>query len=97
MRKSEVKEERKCPKCGSIEGQMKRGNRQGSQRCVCTKCNTWYTLNPRPIAYSQEVRDLAIREYYSGVSARGVGKIHNMSKANVLNWIKKNGNCVDKF
>jgi transposase-like protein len=34
--------------------------------------------------------------YYSGVSGNGVGKILKMNKANVFNWIKKNGSSVDK-
>ena len=40
-------------------------------------------------AYSEEMRERAIKTYYSGVSGRGVGKIFGMSKANVYNWIKK--------
>ena len=34
-----------------------------------------YTIAPKIIAYSDEVKELAIKTYYSGVSGRGVGKI----------------------
>ena len=40
-------------------------------------------------AYPEETRELAIKMYYGGVSARGVGKILGMNKSNVTNWIKK--------
>jgi transposase-like protein len=40
-------------------------------------------------AYPEEIRQAAIKSYYSGVSGCGVGKIFSMSKANVYNWIKK--------
>ena len=39
---------------------------------------------------------MATKTYYAGVSGRGVGKIFGMSKANVYNWIKKNGGRPEK-
>ena len=90
MRKQTINEARRCPKCGRIESQVNAGfNRSGTQRCLCRSCNYKYTLNPKTREYPEEVRKNAMRIYYSGVSARGVGKILNMSKANVLKWIKK--------
>jgi transposase-like protein len=96
MRKSKIIESRFCPQCGSNHNQVNAGiNESGTQRCFCKACKKYYTLNPKVRAYSEEVRDLAIKEYLSGVSGRGVGKIHGMSKANVYNWIKKNRVGVD--
>ena len=90
MRKQTINEARRCPKCGQIENQVNAGfNRCGTQRCFCKNCKKYYTHNPKTREYPEEVRKDAMRIYYSGVSARGVGKILNMSKANVLNWIKK--------
>ncbi|HCC35916.1 MAG TPA: hypothetical protein DEQ02_09975 [Ruminococcaceae bacterium] len=90
MKKQTIDENRRCPKCGKVENQINAGyNRSGTQRCVCKDCNHKYTLNGKTREYSAEVRDQAIRAYYSGVSGRGVGKLLNMSKANVYNWIKK--------
>ena len=97
MRKQTIKAERSCPKCGQAANQINAGyNRSGTQRCLCRNCNTYYTLNPKTREYPEEVKAQAMRIYYSGVSGRGVGKIMKMSKANVLCWIKKNRDCVDK-
>ena len=91
MRKATISEEKKCPKCGRVENQVKNGNnRSGTQRIVCRHCKTSYTLEPKRNAYSEETRALALKIYYAGASGRGVGKVLNMSKANVYNWIKKN-------
>ncbi len=50
---------------------------------------------PQPL-YPEEVKEQAIKAYYSGLSARQVGKMFGMNKANVLNWIKKTERSVDK-
>lgn len=92
-----AKEKRICPKCGAEGNQRKIGfNESGTQRCICTKCGTSYTIKPKTREYTDEVKQAAIKVYYTGVSGRGVGKIFGMSKANVYNWIKKTGERVDK-
>jgi len=92
MKKITISDEKRCPRCGRIENQIKAGkNRSGTQRCKCKECNISYTINPKKREYSEETKQLALKIYYSGVSGRGVGKILHMSKANVYNWIKKNG------
>jgi len=92
MKKIKIDESRRCPKCGKVENQIDKGkNRSGTRRCRCLTCKIYYTPEPKRNAYSEDVRDMAIKVYYSGVSGRGVGKVFNMSKANVYNWIKKNG------
>jgi transposase-like protein len=97
MKKQTIDENRRCPKCGQAENQVNAGyNRSGTQRCVCKYCNHKYTLNGKKRAYSEEVRQQAMRVYYSGVSGRGVGKLLGMSKANVYNWIKKTEQDADK-
>jgi len=90
MRKPRIIEGRSCPKCGKAENQVNDGkNRSGTQRCKCKDCNITYTLEPKQRTYSEEVRNSAMKIYYSGVSGRGVGKVLGMNKANVYNWIKK--------
>ena len=97
MRRSKVIEGRRCPKCGKAENQVNDGkNRSGTQRCKCNDCNITYTLEPKTTTYTQEVRDRAIKTYFSGVSGRGVGRLMGMSKANVYNWLKKTESGVDK-
>ena len=58
---------------------------------MCKECGKIYTIDPKKREYAEETRKLAMKMYYSGVSGRGVGKVLGMSKANVYNWIKKNG------
>ena len=90
MRKSTEEAWKRCPKCGKIENQIKAGyNGSGSQRCKCKECGIYYTINPKRHEYPEETRKLAIKMYYGGVSGRGVGKILQMNKSNVMNWIKK--------
>ena len=97
MRKQTINEKRRCPKCSQTENQVNAGyNRSGTQRCVCNFCKHKYTLNGKTREYPEEIKQKAMRIYYSGVSGRGVGKILGMSKANVLNWIKKTEQPVDK-
>ena len=69
---------------------MKKGsNRSGKQQILCRYCKKTYTTEAIRNAYSEEIRSLALKAYYSGVSGRGVGKMFGMNKANVYNWIKK--------
>lgn len=97
MRKTTVDEKKKCPKCGRIEHQIKVGyNDSGTQRYKCKICEIRYMIDPKKIAYPEEVKQAAIKAYYSGVSGRGVGHLFHMNKANVYNWIKKQNNFVVK-
>ena len=90
MRKIPEDRELKCPHCGDVKKQMKKGfHNSGTQRIQCNECRKTYTLNPKKRAYPEETRVLAIKMYYSGVSGRGVGKALGMDKSNVYNWIKK--------
>lgn len=90
MRKASVDENKKCPQCGSIEQQIKNGfNDSGTQRCKCKICGIRYTIDPKRVAYPEEIKQAAIKTYFSGVSGRGVGHLFHMSKSNVYNWIKK--------
>ena len=98
MKKQKIDENRHCPQCGKSENQINKGyNRSGTQRCMCKECGVAYTINPKKREYPEEKKLLAMKMYYSGVSGRGVGKILGMSKANVYNWIKKNGSQCGKL
>ena len=89
-RAAKIDENIYCPNCGKHEHQVKHGkNKSGSQKYRCNDCNIDYTPEPRPWQYSEEVREQAIKTYYSGVSGRRVGILNNFSKSNVYNWIKK--------
>ena len=91
MKKKTENGKRKCPTCGEIKNQILKGhNLSGTQRCYCKDCKKVYTLEPKRVAYDEEIRKQALKIYYSGSSGRKVGLILGMSKANVYNWIKKN-------
>lgn len=96
MKKGDI-QIRKCPKCGSTEGQMNAGySKIGAQRCLCGKCKAKYTLN---LKYNDELREEAVRLYKSGMNGREVAKILNISKSSVYNWTKKfesGSNEIDK-
>ena len=83
----DVSKNRKCPRCGSTEGQMNYGfDKVGSQRCLCKTCGYRYTLTRK---YSEELKQEAIRLYRSGLSGRAVADILKVNKGSVYNWVKK--------
>lgn len=85
----------KCPHCGITEGQMYSGfSKSGAQRCVCRKCNHKYTLNRK---YPRAFKEEAIRLYQAGLSAREVGKILNINKGSVLNWVRESQRDSEKI
>jgi len=97
MRTEKIESDRKCPKCNSADNQVNAGyNKSGTQRCLCNYCKYKYTLNGKTREYPEEIKQQAIKAYYSGVSGRGVGRLLGMSKANVYNWLKKTEQGVDK-
>ena len=58
MKKATIDENRRCPKCGKTENQIRVGYiDSGTQRCKCKDCNLRYTLNPKSHAYSEETKD----------------------------------------
>ena len=90
MRKRTEEVRKRRPKCGKLENQIKAGyNESGSQRCKCKECGIYYTIDPKRHTYPEEIRELAIKMYYGGISGRGVGKILGINKSNVMNWIKR--------
>ena len=96
MRKPSLSQEITCPVCGCRGNQSKKGfNRSGTQRCICKECGATHTLDPKQKEYPEEVKQAAIKAYYSGATGRGVGRLFNMSKANVYNWIKKTKSDVE--
>ena len=96
MRKIREEAWKRCPKCGKTAKQIRAGrNASGNQRCKCKECGIYYTPEPKRHAYPEEIRKLAIKMYYGGISGRGVGKILGMNKSNVMNWIKKERSSED--
>lgn len=81
---------RKCPKCGATEQQIKSGhNKSGTQRFKCKECGARYTLEPKRMRHSNETKELAMQLYEEGMSGREIGRLYEMDKENVFEWIKK--------
>ena len=81
----------RCPNCGSLKNQIKSGlNRSGTQRYLCKNCGVKYTPDPKEHEFSDDIKEIAIKMFNSGISGRNIGKFFSMSKSNVHNWIKKN-------
>ncbi|MDR0935704.1 MAG: hypothetical protein LBM98_03365 [Oscillospiraceae bacterium] len=80
-----MKKEKKCPVCGGTEKQHKQGFTTRYTALQMPALRKKYTLEPKRHAYSDEIREQALKTYFSGVSGRGVGNIFGMSKANVYN------------
>ena len=75
-----------CPKCGSVEKQIKKGFTPcGSQRLWCNVCETKYT--PVKKGYSNEIKQAAVKAYLSGNSARKVGRMFGMDGNTVTAWV----------
>ncbi len=73
MKKVTIDENRRYPKCGSIENQIRVGyNRSGTQRCKCKDCYIRYTSDAKRHAYSEETRQLALKMYYPGKHIRNI-------------------------
>ena len=83
MKRQTTNPNRRCRKCGRAENQVNAGlNRSGTQRCFCKDCKKYYTLGAKTRENSDEIKTQALKIYYSGVSARGVGKVMGMSAVN---------------
>jgi len=83
----EMKEEKRCPKCGSKE-RVKRGFAVGRQRYLCKECGCNYTRSNKR-GYSEEVKKEAIRYYLEGCGFRRIERLLGMSHVSVINWVKE--------
>ena len=76
-----------CKRCGIADNQIKQGfTRCGSQRILCKKCGCKYT--PVTKLWDEKTKELAIRAYMHGNSARGTGRIFGCDGNTVTAWVK---------
>ncbi|RLJ01467.1 MAG: hypothetical protein DRP08_05480 [Candidatus Aenigmatarchaeota archaeon] len=79
----------KCPHCQKEEQQVKAGlNASGSQRYKCKRCQRRYTPEPNELGYSEVVRRKALELYVDGANFRRIGRILDISRQTVANWVK---------
>ena len=77
-----------CPRCGHTTHQHKHGTTEaGSQRYRCQGCGARYTPQPKPQAYSAEVRAQALRWYLDGCSLRWIARHLGVVHQSVANWV----------
>ncbi|MDR1409153.1 MAG: hypothetical protein LBJ12_02545 [Oscillospiraceae bacterium] len=55
----------------------------------CAICKKYRTVDPKTREIPDELKQQATKAYFEGLSDRAAGRLYGMSKANVLNWIKK--------
>jgi transposase-like protein len=79
-----------CPSCGETASVVRRGlNRNGTQRCLCTKCRKTFTLNPKPRRISQEKITLIENALAERVSQRGIARTLGVSRNTIIAVRKK--------
>src|SRR3954453_11324109 len=76
-----------CPHCGSTNSVQKAGmNGTGSQRMRCAGCQRYFTPQPKPMGYSDEMRAQAVKMHLEGMSFRAVGRALGVNFQSVINW-----------
>jgi transposase-like protein len=61
-------------------------NGTGSQRMRCKECRRYFTPHQKPMGYSQELREQAIKMHLEGMSFRAVGRALGVNFQSVINW-----------
>src|SRR3954451_20975316 len=80
----------KCPYCGTDKQVQKAGmNGTGSQRMRCEGCRRYFTPQPKPMGYSEELRAQAIQMHLEGMSFRAVGRALGVNFQSVINWFNQ--------
>jgi len=77
-----------CPHCAATEAQTTAGHTlTGSQRYKCRACLRFYTPEPKPPGYPDEVKREAMRLYLEGVNFRRSGRVLGVNHQSLINWI----------
>jgi transposase-like protein len=80
--------EQECPYCGKSRPVIKSGlNSTGSQRYKCRSCVRYFTPQPKPMGYDDELKQKALQLYLEGTSLRSIGRILNVHHQSVANWV----------
>ncbi len=82
-----------CPKCKSSQSK-KNGFRRGKQSYRCKNCGCQYVENPKPTAYSQEVKQLCLKMYLNGMGFRAIARVTDIDHATIINWVKETGETL---
>ena len=86
-----------CPYCHRREGVIKSGlNPTGSHRYQCRSCVKYFTPEPKPMGYDDEVREQAVQLYLEGNSLRSIGRILKVHHVSVSNWINAHAHTLPR-
>ncbi len=79
-----------CPQCKSSCNQ-KNGFRRGKQSYRCKDCGCQFVENPKPRAYSNEVKQLCLKMYVNGMGFRAIARVTDIDHGTIINWVKEKG------
>ena len=80
----------KCPKCSS-QRCSKNGRKNGKQRFLCTDCGRQFVSHYSPRGYSNEFKQICLKEYLEGKSSREIEEERRVHHTTVLLWAKQAG------
>ena len=89
-----MKEEKRCPECGSKE-KVKNGYNRGKQRYLCKECGRNYTGTKN--GYPESTKREALKYYTEGMGFRQIERLMHVSHVSVINWVKKAGAKLEKI
>ena len=76
-----------CPYCETSSHITQAGwNQTGSKRARCEECQRYFTPLKKPMGYSAELREQAIKMRLEGMSFRAVGRALGVNFQSVINW-----------
>jgi transposase-like protein len=78
----------KCPTCNATQFQ-KNGHRRGKQNYRCKNCGRQYLEAYLHKGYSDDVKQICIRMYESGLTLRQIERLTGISHSTIYNWAKK--------
>ncbi|MBW4623244.1 MAG: hypothetical protein KME17_28285 [Cyanosarcina radialis HA8281-LM2] len=80
-------EDMECLTCGS--NQLQRNGYRNKIQCYrCKCCGRQFLESYKQVRYSQDIKDLCIRMYFKGMSARRIEKLTDIHHTTISSWIR---------
>ncbi|NJN48549.1 MAG: IS1 family transposase [Alkalinema sp. RL_2_19] len=78
----------KCPRCGS-DYYSKNGFHKQKQKYICKDCGRQWLGQQSDRGYPAPVRELCMKMYGNGLTAKAIGQYTGISYNTIINWIKQ--------
>jgi transposase-like protein len=78
----------KCLRCGSKQVR-RNGHRRGKQNYCCKACGRQFVESDSPRGYSDDVKQICLRIYQSGMGFREIERLTGVGHNTVINWVKQ--------